>query len=124
MDAAFRASLEKLGADVDNTLHRFMENEALYLKFLKKFQDDQSFSNIQKYLEEQNAEEVFKSAHTLKGVAANLGLDPVARYASDLTEMLRGKTSLAEADAESLNTAKTELEKAYHAFVGILTEHL
>ena len=122
MDTNFKTKLEELGADVDNTISRFMGKEDLYLKFLNKFQNDQSFTNIKQSIAEENAVEAFKAAHTLKGVAANLGLDPIAKGASDITELLRGKEDFSEVDMEQLNTIKETLEIDYTSFMGILTD--
>lgn len=122
MDANFKAALEGMGMNVDNTVKRFMGNEALYLKFLNKFQADQSVANIRQYIAEQNAEEAFKSAHTLKGVAANLGLDPIAQYASDIVELFRGKTQFSEVDTDKLTTLNEELKSSYEALMKLLTE--
>lgn len=122
MDANFKTALEEMGMDVDNTVKRFMGNEALYLKFLNKFQMDQSVANIQQHITEQNAEETFKSAHTLKGVAANLGLDPIAQYASDITELLRGKTAFSEVDTNRLGALNVELKDKYDALIKLLAE--
>ena len=122
MDANFKAALEGMGMDVDNTVKRFMGNETLYLKFLNKFQTDQSVASIQQYITEQNTEEAFKSAHTLKGVAANLGLDPIARCASDIVELFRGRTQFSEVDADRLNALNEELKTAYEALMKLLAE--
>lgn len=122
MDANFKAALEEMGMDVNNTVKRFMGNETLYLKFLNKFQADQSVANIQQYIAEQNAEEAFKSAHTLKGVAANLGLDPIAQRASDIVELFRGKTQFSEVDTDRLDTVNEELKSKYEALMKLLTE--
>ena len=122
MDANFKAALEEMGMDVDNTVKRFMGNETLYLKFLNKFQADQSVASIQQYITEQNAEEAFKSAHTLKGVAANLGLDPIAQHASDIVELFRGKTQFSEVDTDKLATLNEELKNKYDALMKLLTE--
>lgn len=122
MDANFKAALEEMGMDVNNTVKRFMGNETLYLKFLNKFQTDQSVANIQQYIAEQNAEEAFKSAHTLKGVAANLGLDPIAQHASDIVELFRGKTQFSEVDTDRLSTVNEELKSKYEALMKLLTE--
>lgn len=122
MDANFKAALEEMGMDVNNTVKRFMGNETLYLKFLNKFQADQSVANIQQYIAEQNAEEAFKSAHTLKGVAANLGLDPIAQHASDIVELFRGKTQFSEVDTDKLDTVNEELKSKYEALMKLLTE--
>ena len=122
MDANFKAALEEMGMDVDNTVKRFMGNETLYLKFLNKFQADQSVASIQQYIAEQNAEEAFKSAHTLKGVAANLGLDPIAQHASDIVELFRGKTQFSEVDTDKLAALNEELKNKYDALMKLLTE--
>lgn len=123
MDAAFKTELEEMGMDVNTTVNRFMGNEALYLKFLYKFQNDQSVANIQQHIAEQNAEEAFKSAHTLKGVAANLGLDPIAQHASDITELLRGKSQFSEVDTGRLDTVTAELKTIYEALMKVLAAH-
>lgn len=122
MDANFKAALEEMGMDVDNTVKRFMGNETLYLKFLNKFQTDQSVASIQQYIAEHNAEEAFKSAHTLKGVAANLGLNPIAQYASDIVEIFRGKTQFSEVDTDRLGTLNEELKSKYEALMKLLKE--
>lgn len=123
MDAAFKAELEEMGMDVDTTVNRFMGNEGLYLKFLNKFQNDQSVANIQQYITDQNAEEAFKSAHTLKGVTANLGLDPIAQHASDIVELLRGKNQFSEVDTDKLNSVNAELNTIYDALMKVLAAH-
>ena len=123
MDAAFKAELEEMGMDVDTTVKRFMGNEALYLKFLYKYQADQSVANIQQYIADQNAEEAFKSAHTLKGVAANLGLDPIAQHASDIVELLRGKSLFSEVDTARLNALNAELRTIHEALMKVLAAH-
>lgn len=122
MDANFKAALEEMGMNVDSTVNRFMGKEELYLKFLNKFQADQSVANIQQYITEQNVEEAFKSAHTLKGVAANLGLDPIARYASDIVELFRGKTQFSEIDTDKLGVLNEELKAAHEALMKLLAE--
>lgn len=121
MDTSFKAALEEMGMDVKTTVNRFMGNEALYLKFLNKFQSDQSVANIQQFIEGQNTEELFKSAHTLKGVAANLGLDPIARCASDIVELCRGKSQFSEVDADRLFSLNEELKRVYDSLMKLLT---
>lgn len=122
MDANFKAALEGMGMDVNNTVSRFMGKEELYLKFLSKFKTDQSVANIQQYISEQNVEEAFKSAHTLKGVAANLGLDPIAQYASDIVELFRGKTQFSEVDTDRLDVLNGELKTTHEALMKLLAE--
>lgn len=122
MDANFKAALEGMGMNVNSTVSRFMGKEELYLKFLNKFQTDQSVANIQQYIAEQNVEEAFKSAHTLKGVAANLGLDPIARCASDIVELFRGRTQFSEVDTDRLGVLNEELKASHEALMKLLAE--
>lgn len=122
MDANFRKQLEENGADVDMTLKRFMGNESIYMKFIMKFLDDKSYESIKENLEGKNYEEVFKSAHTLKGVTANLGLDPINAVASEMCEFLRGKQG-ADVDTDKINELWEQLEEVYGRFHKILLEN-
>ena len=49
------------------------------------------FENLKKALEEENLEAAFRAAHTLKGVAQNMGFDNLAESSSVLTEALRSR---------------------------------
>lgn len=121
MDTNFKTQLENAGADVDTALNRFMGNEALYMKFLTKFEQDESFANIEKYVAEKNPEEIFKAAHTLKGVAANLGLDRIAQHASDLVEIFRNKAEFDDADTDRLEPIMENLRDTYQTLIQIIT---
>lgn len=78
------------GIDVKGLVQRFMGNEALAKKFLIKFLEDKSFIRLKEAIENGNSEEAFKEAHTLKGVAGNLGLNALYECANCMTENLRG----------------------------------
>lgn len=122
MSEVLKQKLKENGADVEGTLHRFMNNDALFLKFILKFKDDQNYALLKKHLDEKNYEEAFKAAHTLKGVSANLGLNPIFDRASAVTELLRGKEA-SEVDAEKVEEEKLALEKAYKLFIQIIEEN-
>lgn len=81
---------ESMGSDFEGVLGR-MGSEAMVKRFALKFLDDPSYSNLVKAMEEQNAEEAFRAAHTLKGICLNLGLDRLYKVSAELTERLRGK---------------------------------
>lgn len=81
---------ESMGSDFEDVLAR-MGSEAMVKRFALKFLDDSSYSNLVKAVEEQNAEEAFRGAHTLKGICLNLGLDRLGTASAELTERLRGK---------------------------------
>lgn len=119
MDEELKRKLMENGADVEGTLHRFMGNEALFLKFLLKFGNDTNYAGLTESLDRGNYEEAFKYAHTLKGVSANLGLDPISRPVSALTELLRGKAA-SEVDMEQVEAQRKALEKAYGSFMELI----
>lgn len=122
MDEAFKNELKEAGADVETTVRRFMGNEAMYEKFLKKLLDNPNFDNLNVNMEAKNYEEAYKDAHTLKGVAANLGLDPVQKTTSDLVEELRGKKN-EEVDEARAVAAWKELQVVYQKFYELISAH-
>lgn len=79
----------KIGANYKDLVQRLGSKEFAEL-FAKKFLDDDSFTNLERALAAQNAEEAFRAVHTLKGVAQNLSLENLYRVSFSLTENLRG----------------------------------
>ncbi len=90
MQMTVQECYESMGSDFEGVLGR-MGSEAMVKRFALKFLDDPSYSNLVKAVEEQNAEEAFRAAHTLKGICLNLGLDRLYKVSAELTEKLRGK---------------------------------
>lgn len=119
MDEGFRRRLEESGAEVKATLRRFVGNEDMYLRFLKMFPEDPSYLSLGKNLAAGNYVEAFKCAHTLKGVAANLGLVPVQNAVSPLVEVLRGRKN-EEVDAAAAEGMWQELKDVYERTVEMI----
>ncbi len=84
-----RQKLVSLGMDLDQTLARFVGNETLLFRFLKKFLQDQSYHQLMQAVTDGDADAGFRAAHTLKGVAGNLGLDGLFHAVAPLVEVLR-----------------------------------
>ena len=80
---------EKIGGDYADTVSRLMTEERV-LRFVRKFPADDSFSTLKDALARKSQEEAFRAAHTLKGVAQNLGFCALYEKASAVTEVLRG----------------------------------
>ena len=83
---------QQFGGNFDEVKKR-LPSEALIKKFIAKFLDDHSFSDLQTAMDEGNREDAFRAAHTLKGVCGNLNLDKLLSAASQLTEFLRPETA-------------------------------
>lgn len=106
--------LKEWGCDVDVAMDRFIQDEDLYISCLEKFIDDASFGQLKICLEEKNYEETFNHAHTLKGVAANLGLDPLFACISSMVEDLRVEKY------DQLEKQLAEIDKAHARFCEIM----
>ena len=65
---------EAIGGNYEDVLRR-LPSEALIRKFTLKFLEDQSYPLLKQSLGDNNYEEAFRGAHTLKGVCQNLSFD-------------------------------------------------
>lgn len=92
MDVEILRKFTEAGAKPEDAIYRFLGKEDIYKKFLKKYLDDTGIGTIKQGVKKRDAYEVFKAAHTLKGVAANLGLESVQSKASEITEYTREKS--------------------------------
>lgn len=79
---------ETLGGDYEDTVKRLI-NENILRKFVVKFLDDPSYSELCRGMREKDAELAFRAAHTLKGVCQNLGFTALYESDNELTEKLR-----------------------------------
>lgn len=86
-----RTCYEEMNANFDEVLRRF-GSEAMVKKFAVKFLDDPSYVELCDGIAENNAENAFRAAHTLKGVCANLGFSALYSASVELTEKLRGRS--------------------------------
>lgn len=86
-----------IGGDYNEVMLR-IPNEDIIRKFVLKFKDDDSYKNGKKALEENDIKSAFLYAHTLKGIAKNLGFARLGNAASDLTEALRNATVMPSED--------------------------
>lgn len=112
----FEDVFKSYGADYEKTIGRFLGNRAMYMKFLKKLSSDESLQRMGDALASNQMDDAFREAHTLKGVAANLGLTPLYNALSEIVTSLR--TGEADVDYGKLYDAVcVEFQKAeaFHA---------
>ena len=114
MNELQKNGLISAGIDLEDAMERFMDNEAMMTKFLIRFLDDPSFSQLCQAMEQQDAEGAFEAAHTLKGVAGNLSMKALFQQTSALVEDLRQKDLAAAAGKmaalkEQYETVRTAL---------------
>ena len=82
-------NLEGYGADIKGVMDRFLDDTELYQTCLEIFMGDEGFEELGQTLKQKSYEEAFDHAHTLKGVAGNLGLTPLFQAISEVVEQLR-----------------------------------
>ena len=68
---------------------RFMGREEMYLRFLKRFLEDENFGILKEKLKMGDVKASFFAAHTLKGVLESLGLSPLMPSIFPMVEVLR-----------------------------------
>lgn len=108
-----KAILEAGGFNVDEAMKRFMNNEKLWTKFLKKFKADTSYENLVKAMEEKDQKSAFEAAHTLKGITGNLAMNRLHELVGEQTDYLRDESSDFEAAAAMMPKITEEYENSY-----------
>ena len=101
--------LREYGADVDEGLARCMGMEDFYIGLVEKALADNRLPLLEQQIGECSFDAAFETVHALKGMYANLSLDPLTKPVSEMTELLRSRT---ETDYSSLITeAKMQFDK-------------
>lgn len=110
--------LRAAGADMDGAMNRLVNDEELYATCFGYFMDDPSFAALGAALDSKDYAAAFEAAHSLKGVAGNLGLTRLYQLCGGLVEPLRhgqpGDVHLSELYAaliEERDTLKLLAEK-------------
>ena len=107
----------RINIDIEGSLTRFANMEKMYIKFLKKFREDETFEKLSKAVEEKDRRETEQAAHTLKGVCANLGLEDLRAVFDQIVQAVRsGETQRIPALYEK---AKADMERTSEA-IGLL----
>lgn len=84
MNNNFIDVLEKNGAETKSTLERFLGDQELYYSFLKEYLVKESLEKLFAAEKANNYEEMSKIIHTIKGVALNLGITPLAKLSIEI----------------------------------------
>lgn len=89
MEDRKKNALKEAGIDVDNALERFMGNENLFERFLKKFLEDSNHAALNAAVSAGDPEAALTAAHTLKGVSGNLSILPLHELLTRQVELFR-----------------------------------
>ncbi|MBT9778880.1 Hpt domain-containing protein [Clostridium sp. MCC353] len=109
--AVLKEVFQKYGTDYETTMSRFMGSEQMYLKILAMLPRDENLHKLDQALQAGDYPAAFDAAHTLKGMAGNLGLARLYQAVCAIIEPLR--TQVPEEDwAVLFQSVKEEFERA------------
>ena len=86
--------LKEFGANTDEALERCINNEQFYIMLVEKALNDDSLERLEVALNNNNLDEGFEIAHSMKGVLGNLSLTPLYDIMVEITELLRSRTEM------------------------------
>lgn len=100
------------GGEYESALQR-LHSENMLMKFVKKYAEDMSYSKLMDGVRNKDWEAAFRAAHTMKGIAQNLGFTVLQVAAEELTEDLRGASELSSDKLlEAVSSAHAEIIRA------------
>lgn len=117
MEQETRKKLEENGFEVSRTMERFMNNEGIYIKFMKKLLEDQNYKKFNMEIEDRDYSKAFSYAHTLKGVLSNLGLEEALNALIPVVEALRREHSVEVEYGKAPEQGELDISKDEEAFL-------
>lgn len=105
---------EKIGADYNDVVRR-LTSEALVVRFVGKFLQDNSFENLRTALANNDVNGAFLASHTLKGIAQNMGFSNLFEPSNALAEFLRPIPETAAGSEELFAAVEAEYNKTTEA---------
>lgn len=104
-----------INEDYSDIKKRIIDDEIIH-SILLKLRDDTTFINLKKSFNDKDFDNAFIYAHTLKGIASNLGFKRLFNESAILTEKLRNK------DYSNLESIFNNIEKEYNLIIEKLNE--
>ncbi len=114
MEDVLRQKLLDAGVNIETAMERFMNNEQLLERFLKKFPQDTNYEEMLTAVAEKRYEDAFKAAHTLKGVCGNLSLDTLYENVCTVVELLRN------GNGDKIDSDLPKVKAEYERVVAVL----
>ena len=106
---------EAFGGSYQDVKNR-LQNDALIQRLVIKFLADTSYEKLSNAIREEDYEEAFRAAHTLKGVSQNLSFDRLSDSSQRLTELLRNREHV-QIDKAFCEQLFTQVSADYQAVV-------
>lgn len=94
----------RAGGSYEELLQR-IPSQAMICRFVRKYADDPTYQQLCSAVAAQDWETAFRAAHTMKGVAQNLGFQNLYLSSVALTEAMRGPKPLTQPELLDAVTA-------------------
>ena len=116
MNQESEARLSRAGNKKKKGLERFMNNEALFARFLKKFPADPNLKKLREAFAANDREGALTASHTLKGVCGNLSMDVLFELFGRQVALLR------QEEWDKAAAMMPEIEKVYAETLAAIEE--
>ena len=115
----FCDELAGVGLNVPDMIEHFMDSESMFLKYLYKFFDsaDSVVMELTSAAEKEDYQGMLFAAHSLKGLAGNIGLNGVYLPAKKIVDQIRAD------DYSSCAEDFRKLQENYYKAAGIARKH-
>jgi len=112
---------EKIGGNYDQAV-RVMKKDKLIDKYVRKLKNSNVGDMLAEAGETMDAVKLFESAHAMKGVCSNLGLEGLANAADEITEEYRAGNPRTLSD-DAVKEKLAALLRRYRQTVQCITEY-
>lgn len=111
MTSELISELKKWGCDTEGALRRLCSDSELYADLTKEYFSELNLSELEKAVSDKDCKAAFEIAHSIKGVAANLGITPICKPVNEVTDIFRaGSFENCEPLIEQIKELKNELD--------------
>lgn len=107
-------ALKEWGCDTEGALRRLCGDKELYYELINKYFGELDFAVLKGAAAAKDSKIVFESAHSIKGVTANLGITPIYIPICKITDIFRSGT------CENVSELFDEIDKKKSEFNAIL----
>ena len=107
---------DNLGFQYEELMQRFLGNDMLANRFLKTFVDEKTYVQLCSAIEQENYQDIENLAHTLKGIAGNLGLKSIFEDSDRIVKTIRMN------QYEKVQPSFEQLQQDYHQVVEVLKQ--
>lgn len=114
--------------DVQGSLARFSNFEPMYIKYLKRFNTEPTYEALKAAVESRDFGAIETSAHTLKGIAGNLGLNTLYAAFNEIVQAVRSQDhdkaivlcQDIDLKVEQVKAAIAQLDQLFQSTLGVL----